>query len=81
MEYANKIGGVKIDIYRAQDPKGVGLVPHITDTGDVGFLVHAEVIGGGIELHLAGDQTERGLLDALQGAIGEYRVITDLLRV
>ena len=72
------IGGVTVDIYRAQDPKGVGVVLRITSTGDVGFIAHAEVIDGGIELHLAGDQAERSLLDALRAAIGELQV-TDLI--
>lgn len=65
--------GVTVDIYRAIDPKGVGVVLRITSTGDVGFLAHAKAIDGGIELHLAGDQAEQSLLNALHAAIGELR--------
>ena len=79
VEYTGVAGGVTVDIYRAQDPKDVVVVLRITSTGDVGFIAHAEVIDSGIELHLAGDQAERSLLDALHAAIGEFRVVTDLL--
>jgi hypothetical protein len=80
VEYTGVTGGVTVDIYRAKDPADVGVVLRITSTGDVGFIAHAEVIDGGIELHLAGDQADRCLLDALLAAIREYRVITDLLK-
>lgn len=80
VEYTGVKGGVTVDIFRAQDPADVGVVLRITSTGDVGFIAHAEVIDGGIELHLAGDQAERRLLDALHAAIGELRVI-DLLKL
>ena len=80
VEYTDVIGGVTVDIYRAHEPGNVGVVLRITSTGDVGFIAHGEVIDGGIKLHLADEQAERSLLDALHQAIGELRVI-DLLRV
>ena len=80
VQYERGTGGVTVDIFRAQDPKDVGVVLRITSTGDVGFIAHAAVIDSGVELHLAGDQAERCLLDALHAAIGEFRVITDLLK-
>ena len=80
VDYAGVAGGVTVDVYRAVDPKDIGVVLRIQSTDDVGFVAHAEVIEGGIELHLAGDQAERVLLDALLGALRGARMM-DLLHV
>ena len=80
VEYAGAIGGVTVDLYRAQDPKGVGVVLRITSTGDVGCIAHAELIDGGVELHLAGNQAEDSLLGALYAVISKYWVKQKLLR-
>lgn len=79
-DYTGVVGGVTVDVFRAIDPKDVGVVLRITSTGDVGFVAHAEAIDGGIELHLAGDQAERSLSDALLGALRGARMM-DLLQV
>jgi hypothetical protein len=80
VDYTGVAGGVTVDVYRAVDPKDIGVVLRIKSAGEVGFVAHAEVIEGGVELHLAGDQAERVLLDALLGALRGARMM-DLLQV
>lgn len=69
--YEDGSGGVTVDIFRAHEPKDVGVVIRVTSQGDVGFVARAVPVENGVELHLAGGRAEESLLGALHAAIGE----------